>query len=284
MKRNSYKRIIPLGVTVVAGVLILIVIVSSINSSTSLAGYIGKYVSVSIYYDLFNLSGTGINIVNSTLVKTVGVLPLNYSSNSKPAVIFVGAEWCPYCGAMRWALVLALMRFGNLSGLEYMLSSSTDVYPNVPTFTFVNTSYSSQYISFVSFEVQDRQGNSLQSVSQNVYTAWNQYGKGSIPFIIIGYFYQVGSTINPGLLSGKNWTYVVSQLSNASSPIYKEVYATANLFTAEICKVDGNQPLNVCHIQSIQQIEAQLPSASQVTSYYVYQQTFMMNEGVRIVD
>ena len=48
----------------------------------------------------------------------------------------------------RWALVLALSRFGSFSDLGLTTSSSTDVYPNTPTFSFHGSTYSSQYLAF----------------------------------------------------------------------------------------------------------------------------------------
>ncbi|BFH72870.1 hypothetical protein SJAV_08140 [Sulfurisphaera javensis] len=127
-----------------------------------------------------------------------------------------------------------------------MLSSSMYVYPNVPTFTFVNATYHSKYISFIGIEYENRQGQPLEEVPQSIYQMWINYGNGSIPFIIYGYYYQVGTTIDPELLAGKNWTYVVSQLHNSNSLIYKEIYAQANLITKIICQIDGNKPFNVC--------------------------------------
>jgi thiol-disulfide isomerase/thioredoxin len=32
----------------------------------------------------------------------------------KPLVLYIGAEYCPYCAATRWALVMALSKFGTL--------------------------------------------------------------------------------------------------------------------------------------------------------------------------
>src|SRR5271155_4359240 len=38
-------------------------------------------------------------------------------SNGRPEVIFLGAEFCPYCSVERWSLVMALSKFGNFSHL-----------------------------------------------------------------------------------------------------------------------------------------------------------------------
>ena len=41
----------------------------------------------------------------------------------------MGAEYCPYCAAERWSMIVALGRFGTFSGLQTMRSSSTDSRP-----------------------------------------------------------------------------------------------------------------------------------------------------------
>ena len=44
------------------------------------------------------------------------------TADGKPEVLYVGAEYCPFCAAERWPVVVALSRFGTWSGL-----SATDV-------------------------------------------------------------------------------------------------------------------------------------------------------------
>ena len=215
-----------------------------LTAQNPLNAYIGKPIPPSLYEQLEQLSEQGYNV--SVTVNDFQPLPLNFSSNGKPAVIFIGDEWCPYCGAERWALIIALLRFGNFSNLSYMLSSPTDVYPDTPTFSFYHAKYTSKYIAFIGIENENREYELLEQVPPSIYTVWQKYGNLSVPFIIIGSYYQVGTTIDPGLLSGYNWSYVIAQLHNASSPIYKEIYEQANLITKMICQVDGGQPASVC--------------------------------------
>ena len=40
------------------------------------------------------------------------------TSGGKPEVLFIGAEYCPFCGAQRWAMITALSRFGTFTGLK----------------------------------------------------------------------------------------------------------------------------------------------------------------------
>ena len=41
------------------------------------------------------------------------------SSGGKPEVLYVGTEFCPYCAAESWSLIVALSRFGQFSGLQH---------------------------------------------------------------------------------------------------------------------------------------------------------------------
>ena len=57
-------------------------------------------------------------------------------------------EYCPYCAAERWAMVNALARFGTFHNLGATASSSIDVNPSTPTFTFRGAGYSSPFVVF----------------------------------------------------------------------------------------------------------------------------------------
>jgi thiol-disulfide isomerase/thioredoxin len=81
---------------------------------------------------------------------TVSGTPL--ASGGKPEVLYLGAEYCPYCAAQRWAMINALSRFGTFTGLTTTHSSSTDSDPNTPTFTFYGSKYISKYVTFTPVE------------------------------------------------------------------------------------------------------------------------------------
>lgn len=71
-----------------------------------------------------------------------------------PEVLYVGAEYCPYCAAERWALVVALSRFGTFQNLQLARSAADDVYPSTPTFSFYGATYQSPYLEFRAVELQ----------------------------------------------------------------------------------------------------------------------------------
>ena len=41
-------------------------------------------------------------------------------------VFFMGAEYCPYCAAERWAIVRSLQKFGQWEGLKHTISAARD--------------------------------------------------------------------------------------------------------------------------------------------------------------
>jgi fructose-specific component phosphotransferase system IIB-like protein len=195
------------------------------------------------------------------------------TANGKPEVLFVGAEYCPFCAAQRWAMVNALSRFGTFTGLTTSHSSSTDSYPNTPTYTFYKSTYTSKYVTFTPVEETTNQpdGNggyqTLQaptSAQQQLLQAYDP-GTGSggaIPFLDLGNKYvQVGnlSPLDPSLLSGKTWAQVASAMNDPTSAIGKAEVGNANYMTAAICKLTNNQPATAC-TPTIQKLQADFAS------------------------
>jgi thiol-disulfide isomerase/thioredoxin len=175
--------------------------------------------------------------------------------DGKPEVLYIGGDFCPYCALERWSLIVALSHFGNFSGLEYMQSSRTDVNPNTPTFTFSNASYVSKYVSFVSVEETNREGQTVASLNGNESSLFSQYGtcaasgeSGDIPFVDIAnaYVANCGAQFSLPQIAGESWTQIASQLGTPNSMVAQEIDGAANTLIAAICKVDGGQPSSVC--------------------------------------
>jgi len=203
---------------------------------------------------------------------TVNGTPL--ASNNKPELLFLGGEYCPYCAAERWSMVNALSRFGTFTGLTTTHSSTSDVYPNTPTFTFTKAKYTSQYLTFTSVEEFSnvREGNSSNQNTPYVTlqkptaaqtalaAAYNPTG--AIPFLDFGNKYvEVGnlSPLSPSMLTGKTWAQVAAAMNDPSSALGKAIVGNANYITAAICKLTSNQPAAAC-TPAIQQLEANLAS------------------------
>jgi hypothetical protein len=196
------------------------------------------------------------------------------TSGGKPEVLYIGAEYCPFCAAQRWAMVNALSRFGTFTGLTTTHSSSTDSDPNTPTWTFYKSTYKSDYINFTSVEetTNERQGNSsdtsvpyvtLQTPTADQQKIAQTYDpNGSIPFFDLGNKYvQVGnlSPLDPAMLAGKTWSQVAAAMNDPTSAIGKAEIGNANYMTAGICKLTNNQPATAC-TPTIQKLEADFAS------------------------
>ena len=185
--------------------------------------------------------------------------PPPLTRNGKPLMVYVGGEYCPYCAAERWGMAIALSRFGTLTGLGFIHSSSTDVNPNTPTLTFYHAKYSSKYLEFQPVEARNLTNTAnLQPIPAQVqqlmkkydvppYVPSSQYD-GSFPFVDFGNKYVIaGASYDPSVLSGKSWSQVASALSDPSSPVARGADGAANLITAAICKMTKGQPGNVCN-------------------------------------
>lgn len=195
----------------------------------------------------------------NNLIKPVSGSTLTGASG-KPELLYIGAEYCPYCAAQRWPLIIALSRFGTFSGLQTTTSSSSDVYPNTVTFTFRSSTYSSQYIDFRAVETLDRDQNALQTPSASDQAQLNRYDSGgTIPFLdFAGHYASTGAFYTPDSISGMSWLAVADVLQQADSPQARAIVGSANLITAAICKMDQDQPASVCSSATIQNLEKNL--------------------------
>ena len=196
---------------------------------------------------------------------TVGGTAL--TSGGKPEVLYLGGEYCPYCAAERWAMINALSRFGTFSGLTTTHSSSTDAYPNTPTWTFYKSTYTSKYLTFTPVEEYTNTPNgsggytTLQTPTAAQAALGAKYDPtGSIPFIDLGNKYvEVGNLtpLSPSLLAGLSWATVAADMNNPSSAVGQAIIGNANYLTAAICELTGNQPSSAC-TPAIQKLEASL--------------------------
>jgi hypothetical protein len=257
VKSGGNKAIYIAVIVVIIVVALVLVYLNGNNGGASLVKYdntpvpaqqVAQLENVSHNTTLANKVGPGLVSPYPTTINKTNITKVN----GLPAVIYVGAEYCPYCALTRWGLILALMRFGNFTNLHYMTSSSSDSYANTATFTFVNSTYSSPYITFQDAEILTnvypyqtlQQPDPLESAAASAYDP-----SGGIPFIDFGNkSVQVGTppSISPGFISGKNWPQVIATLSDSNATATGAIMGQANIFTAEICAIDNFTPASVC--------------------------------------
>jgi len=204
------------------------------------------------------LASVGIGSSSTQLLKPVTGPAL--AASGKPEMLYIGAEWCPYCAAERWAMAVALSRFGSFTPLRGVHSSPTDVYPNTATLTFYRTTYTSKYLVFTAVENQDVNRNQLQTPTAAQQALWAKYEPpgNSYPFIDIGNRFVATTTYSPQVLQGLSWNQIAADLHNPSSPVSQGAVGSANLLTAAICKVTGNAPASVCSAAPIPGLESRI--------------------------
>jgi hypothetical protein len=202
-------------------------------------------------------------------IQTINPAGAPLTANGKPEMLYMGAEYCPYCAAARWSMIVALSRFGTFSGLQTIHSAAAngagqkEPDPNTPTWTFANAKYTSQYLTFSPVELQTN----IPDASTGTYTNLQTPTKaqqalltkydaapyvdssqaGAIPFIDFGNKYvSIGTPYDPGVLAGLSWATIAADLHNPNSAVAQAVDGTANHITAAICKMTGNQPASAC--------------------------------------
>jgi len=194
----------------------------------------------------------------------IGGTPL--TQNGKPLIVYVGADYCPYCAAERWPLVAALSRFGTFSNLGATHSATGDVYPDTATFSFHGATYTSKYLSFDSVELYGNRpvGNTyprLEKPTALESSLASKYDpKGTIPFIYLGNWIQTSASYNPQVLAGMSMVEISQAMRNPQVVQSQAILGSANEFTAAICKLTNGQPANVCTSKGVAAAAKHLPA------------------------
>jgi hypothetical protein len=194
-----------------------------------------------------------------------GQLPL--TSQGRTEVVYVGSEFCPYCAAVRWSLVVALSRFGSFSRLGQTRSSSSEAFPGLQSFSFDGASYRSRSVAWSGVE---EYGPSLDTAvpvgyrllhkpSAEAQTLMDRYGPddaaawsggtATLPFVDIGNRVLVegaGIGFSPGVIQGLSLSQIAADLSQPTSPVAEAIIGGANEITAGICASTGQSPARVC--------------------------------------
>lgn len=175
-------------------------------------------------------------------------------------LLYIGAEYCPFCAAERWPMVVALSRFGSFSNLGQTESAgSPEAYPNTPTLSFHGSSYTSAYIVFQGVETESNQRTGLTYAPLDNLTSEQEQllrtydappyvsSGGAIPFVLIGNGYVFnGSQYLPSALQGMTAEEVAASLRDPTTQQARDIGGSANLLTAAICTLTSQQPSEVC--------------------------------------
>lgn len=254
------------GVVVVVGVIVAMFLTRSDDTSRGEAseGSIDRLTSVPAQ----TLEAVGVPEQPSN----VNPLPPDAApveEGGKPVVLYVGAEYCPFCAVERWPMVVALSRFGTFTGLESTTSAPPpETLPNTPTVTFKDSTYASDHIVLSAVETADRVGNPIEDPTEFQQRLFDTYNvesvtgsSGGIPFVMIGNRYAwAGSQYDPAVLEDKDFDQIANALANPDSEVAREIGGAANYITAMICQLTDGQPEDVCSSDVIQQAQAALPT------------------------
>jgi thiol-disulfide isomerase/thioredoxin len=181
-------------------------------------------------------------------------------SNGKSLVFFMGAGFCPFCAAERWAIFNALSNFGKWEGVIESTSAGHDEkYLNIPTLNFARAKYTSDYVEFIGRETADRNFEPLQELDEKDYDILDTFNPDQIiPFLVIdGQFMQVGSGYSPTILEGMDHEKVQTELKNPVSVVGKAIRMEIDNITALVCKSIGCKA-DACSLDSIKSLTAKI--------------------------
>ncbi|MGC8537976.1 MAG: DUF929 family protein [Candidatus Micrarchaeia archaeon] len=239
-------------------------------------------------------------LLNGSVTNLVMDLPVANSSvfkpliiNGKPTVIYIGAISCIYCGENRWAMALALGRFGTFKSLYTGYSSFGDhdvptIYWNADNYTTAanvgfGNNYTSNYINFISADYESPivQGFEVQPLSYFVAKAslvnqtyleamkfMNSTGQfQGTPFTFWGKYLFAGadavdfsnsSSSNNLTLEFMTHAQMYNELSSPNDQMGWTEYAGADVYIADLCSTlnstSSSMP-SVCTLPAIHSIE-----------------------------
>jgi hypothetical protein len=268
-RRRMWMTVGPVAL-VVALVAVLVIVRVASGSGGPKSGAAAGQAPTSLVSKLASVPAAALDAVGAG---TAGDKPFNslptkvngqpLTAGGLPRVLYVGAEYCPYCAAERWAMVVALSRFGSFHNLGTMTSSPSDVFPNTPTLSFHGSTFTSPKVAFNGYEIESNQaqGNGyapldkLSSADEALFAA----SGGSFPYVNIGGKYVIsGASYSPGLLAGLTRAQIADALSDPHSKIAQAVLGTANVITAAVCATTNQQPSAVCTSPGVTAAQAKL--------------------------
>lgn len=281
-RKEQRRRAIIMGGSVLAVIAVVVALIVARNGAASPpaqaapGGVHGTVLPASVASDITTvpaatLARIGAGSVPSYQNHTYAGPPLTKVSDTplisagKPEMLYIGAEFCPYCAAMRWSMAVALSRFGTFTTpLRGIHSSPDDVDPSTPTLTFYGARYRSKYFTFVPVENEDLNHQPLQNTTASQQALWQKFdstGSGGVgyPFIDFGNQAVITAPLyDPAILKGMTWAQVAAALHDPTSPAAQAIDGTANYMTAAICHMTADRPASACSSSSLRALGAGL--------------------------
>ena len=201
------------------------------------------------------------------------------TAGGRPEVLVVGAEYCPFCAAERWPLVVALARFGRFTVLHDATSATQSVYPDTATFSFAGVRYASPYVTLTGVELYSDQVGadgtfiriaSLTPAQAALVARYAGTTTGTAPFVDVGgRLVTTTAAFSPALLAGQSQSQIAGLVAapptgptpagaTAAPPTGQAVVAAANQLTAGICASTDQRPAAVCDSKGVRAADQSL--------------------------
>jgi hypothetical protein len=170
------------------------------------------------------------------------------TEDGKPKVLYVGADFCPFCAMERWALIGALSRFGTFQGLTATTSSSDHSPADIPTWSFSNATYTSEHLVFDAVETSDRESKPLETLEGQNKELFDKFNPGGgIPWTTYGGTHATdGASVNAEVFEGATYDQLIAGVLDPTSAIGQSIDPAINVMTAQICSLTQGQPTDVC--------------------------------------
>ena len=262
-KAERRSKLMIAGATVgVVAIVVIALVIAALQGGTDVTGQSSTALEQATFARVTSVPAASLDTVGAGASdnppKTIDAPAL--TKDGKPRVLYVGAEYCPYCATERWPLVVALSRFGTWNNLSASFSApAPEVNPNTATVSFHGATYSSQYVSFTGYETStNKQTNgqwgkldTLEGEDLALFQKFNAppyvQSSGAIPWINFGgTSIQAGASYNSAVILNKTQAEIATALADPTTDIAKGVNGAANVLTAQICKSTNQQPTAVC--------------------------------------
>jgi len=175
------------------------------------------------------------------------------NASGKPDLLYIGAEYCPICATERWAMYVALSKFGTFSPQPGRIHSAVRD-GDIETLTFYKTTYSSPYFTFTPVETTTNQpeGNyyvALQTPTAAQQKLWNaNENPATFPWLDFGGKAElISAQYDPAQLEGVSFDNIASDIGNNSTAVGADVDASAKVLIQTICStLTADKPAAVC--------------------------------------
>ena len=270
------------GAIIVILVIVVAIVVYAVAGPPESSGTVRRApTSDAVVADVAHVPPSVFNAIGVNPMSTAGVMLTPPSvvngapllSMGKPEVLYIGAEYCPFCGAERWPLVVALSRFGHFATLTNMQSAALSVFPGIQSFSFVGATYASRYVTFTGVELFSNAVDSngaytrIATLTPAQSSLFDKYGSPgttagdppSFPFVDVANVVVASTSgFSPALIANMSQSAIASTLDQPTQPSTQAIVASANYLTAGICRATRGQPGSVCTSKGVRSALAAL--------------------------